>query len=167
MNVWIVFPRGGQQIGFYQGWFPQLAILSSRPRVKVGSKSSRHHQGAPKDSNCLHNRLKSLAGREERPLGGNLGPPWALVETPPICAKCLHSLGIEGAIAMIWQSSLFYKGLYWDLEKLRNMFQAPMVGCGITGTCTGMRTEMSRFFLQNLFNSPMLCPHNEDAAREV
>lgn len=46
------------------------------------------------------------------------------------------------------------------------MFQAPTaLGCGRTGTCAGMRTEVSRFFLQNFFNSPMLCPHNEDAAK--
>lgn len=128
MNVWIVFPLGEQQTGFYQGWFPRLALLCSRPRVKVGSKSSRHHQGAPKDSNSLHNRLKSIAeSREEWPLGGNLDAPWAMVEKL-LCANCLQSLETEAAIAMIWQTSLFYKGLYWDLEKLRKVFQAPTGG---------------------------------------
>lgn len=70
----MAFPPGEQQTGLYRGKFPQLAFLPSRATWESECKSSSHHQGAPKNSNCLHNRLKGTTEREENyPEGEKIG----------------------------------------------------------------------------------------------
>lgn len=78
-----------------------------------------YHQGVPKDSTCLHNRLKDTTKgvKENDPKQENeyLDPPWAMVEYLLMlmdCAKRLQSLEIDRMVAFIWQTSLFYTQVF-------------------------------------------------------
>lgn len=84
-----------------------------------------------------------------------------------IWEKSLQSLKIDKTFAIIWQTSLFHKGVYWGLERFWDLCKAPTGGWGRTRTSSGVRTEGSRFSLQNFLRSLLLLPHNENAAREV
>lgn len=94
-------------------------------------KSPSHHQGAPKDSTCLHNRLRGTAkSRRELPWREKtsyLDPPWAMEEKLlMICAKSPQSLKIEGSFHSSGKPH-FINGVYWDLERWRNLFKHALV----------------------------------------
>lgn len=104
-------------------------------------KSPSHHQGAPKDSTCLHNRLRGTAkSRRELPWREkNLVPRSTLGHGGEASHDlCKESTVIKdrGIISLIWKTS-FYKRSLLRSREVKELVQTRTGGLGRTGTVLG------------------------------